>query len=148
MVAKLIKTPIIAIIVTITQTHIGFNKIKLNIFRYDYTLLDCAGKDNIKYYIHLLNKFRLPYVVVYDKDNQSHKNTDEINKANNSSRLIEDKIDNSLGSSVILENDIEEEIGINDNHSKGKPYIALQKISEDNFSMSEQLKEKIKKIFT
>ncbi|OGH85670.1 MAG: hypothetical protein A2493_02095 [Candidatus Magasanikbacteria bacterium RIFOXYC12_FULL_33_11] len=121
---------------------------QIDIFRYDYTILDCAGKDNIKYYIELLNKFNLPYVAVYDKDHQSYKTTDDKNKADISSRLIEEKINDQLGSSVILNNDIEEEIGITDRDKKNKPYIALQKISDDSFVITEQLKEKITRIFT
>jgi len=129
------------------KTIIPYLSKKLSIFKYEYTIIDCGGKDNIKIYIHLLNKFRLPYVAVYDKDNQAVKTADAINNANKSSKEIEDAIDQSLGKSIIFENDIEEEIGIIDENNKNKPYFSLKHVSDDSFVLSEGLKKKIEAIF-
>lgn len=128
------------------KTIIPFLAKNLGVFRYEYTMVDCGGKDNIKIYIHLLNKFKLPYIAVYDKDNQLSKNQNAIDSANKSSQEIEDNIDKSLGHSIILINDIEEEIGITDNN-KGKPYFALKFVSDSTFSISESLRNKIFEIF-
>ena len=45
-------------------------------------------------------------------------------------------------------NDIEEEIGITEKSKKSKPFIALKKVSEDNFTLDESLKNKIVDIYT
>lgn len=129
------------------KTIIPYLSKKLSLFKYEYTLIDCGGKDNIKIYIHMLNKFKLPYIAVYDKDNQTAKNSDAINTANKSSQEIEVTIDNNLGKSVIFENDIAEEIGIADECNKNKPYYALRHVSSDSFVLSDKLKNKIEAIF-
>lgn len=120
---------------------------KLDIFRYDYTLIDCASKDTIPQYINLLNKFRLKYVVVYDKDHQTVKNADAIATADKSSKLIEDSIDTTLGKTVVLINDIEEEIGMTEKVSSNKAYIAISHIESDAFQISDTFKGKIEEIF-
>jgi CRISPR-associated exonuclease Cas4 len=119
---------------------------QLSVFRYDYSIIDCGSKDVIKIYLHLLNKFKLPYIIAYDKDHQSNKDKEAKDCADKSSKAIEEKIDNSLGGSIIFDNDIEEEIGL-EASCKNKPYLALQHISSNGFQMSQSLEEKIKNIF-
>lgn len=120
---------------------------KLDVFRYDYTLIDCASKNTIPQYINLLNKFRLKYVVVYDKDHQTGKSADAIASANKSSNLIENSIDTNLGKSIIFNNDIEEEIGLTEKVSSSKAYVAINHIEKETFQISDTFKEKIMKIF-
>jgi AAA15 family ATPase/GTPase len=120
----------------------------LGVFRHDYTLIDCGGKGNMPIYLTLLSKFRLPYIAVYDKDHQDGKDQSGIDSANQASKLIEDTIDSTLGTSVVLVNDIDEEIGIMDSNKKNKPFSALKKISDPDFSISSSLKQKIEAIFT
>jgi len=129
------------------KTIIPYLAKKLSLFKYEYTQIDCGGKDNIKIYIHLLNKFKFPYVAVYDKDNQIAKKSDAITTANKSSKEIEDAIDKNLGKSVIFDNDLEEEIGITDDCNKNKPYFALKYVSADTFVLNDKLKKKIETIF-
>lgn len=129
------------------KTIIPYLAKKLSLFKYEYTQIDCGGKDNIKIYIHLLNKFKFSYVAVYDKDNQIAKKSDAITTANKSSKEIEDAIDKNLGKSVIFDNDLEEEIGITDDCNKNKPYFALKHVSGDIFVLNDKLKKKIETIF-
>lgn len=131
------------------KTAIPFLAKKLNVFRYDYTLIECGSKDAFAPYIELLNKFRLPFVVVYDKDHQADKNPDGIASADKSSKRIEDAIDPNFGSSIILENDIEEEIGIIDkSNKKSKPFYALKKVDSNDFVIQKGFKEKIINIYS
>ncbi|NLF42722.1 MAG: AAA family ATPase [Bacteroidales bacterium] len=120
---------------------------KLDAFRYDYTLIDCGSKDTIPQYINLLNKFRLKYIVVYDKDHQTGKSADAIATADKSSKLIEDNIDTSLGKAIVFINDIEEEIGMTEKLSSNKAYVAINHIENNAFQISATLKEKIEEIF-
>ncbi len=130
------------------KTVIPFLAKQLNIFRYDYTLIECGSKDAFVPYIELLNKFRLPYIAIYDKDHQADKKPDGIASADKSSKRIEDAIDKNYGSTIILENDIEEEIGITDKSNKSKPFFALKKVDADDFVIKQGFKEKIIKIYS
>lgn len=119
---------------------------QLNVFRFDHTLVDCGSKDNIPLYCQLLNKFKIPYVAVYDKDHQTSKKPDAIASAEKSTAQIIAAIDNQIGTSVVFINDIEEEIGILAGE-KSKPYVALLHIDSPSFSISTGLDVKIKSMY-
>lgn len=119
---------------------------KLGVFRYEYTLIDCGSKDSIPLYVRLLNKFSIPYVAVYDRDHQANKNENAIASADISTQKIEDEINTDLGSTVILMNDIEEELGL-PNGGSSKPYVALNHISAEAFTISESMTDKVRAIY-
>lgn len=123
----------------------------MNLFRYDYSLIDCGGKGSIPLYISLLNKFKIPYVAVYDKDYHSYKDENAHNSAQKDTDAIESKIDFNLGKSVIFENDIEEELGIVDKSEKNKikanPFLVLEKIEKMEIMLSESFTSKVKQIY-
>ena len=119
---------------------------KLGVFKYEYTLIDCGSKDNIPLYVKLMNKFLIPYVAVYDRDHQEHKGEDARNSADASTQKIENEIDGDIGSSIVLINDIEEELGL-PNGGSSKPYVALNHINTDNFTISESMREKIQSMY-
>jgi CRISPR-associated exonuclease Cas4 len=129
------------------KTTIPFLAHRIGVFRHDYTIIDCGSKDSIPSYLHLLSRFRIPYVVVYDLDHQAGKTPEAIASADKASARIEIEIDATLGGSVILENDIEEEIGITDPSRKNKPYMSLGHIASMGFVISPQLKAKIETIY-
>jgi CRISPR-associated exonuclease Cas4 len=120
---------------------------KLNVFRHEYTIIDCGSKDAIPNYLRLLNRFKIPYVVVYDKDHQTSKSPDAILSADRSSQKIESNVDSALGKTIILENDIEEEIGILEPEKKNKPYIAVAHVCKNDFIMSDSLQAKVESIY-
>ncbi|WP_255409128.1 ATP-dependent endonuclease [Glaesserella australis] len=121
---------------------------KLGVFKYSYTIIDCGSKQNIPLYIRLLNKFGIPYVAVYDKDHQEHKQSkpQAIEAADSATKAIVDEVIEGLGIAVELVNDIEEELGYTSDTS-GKPFKALQHIKSDDFKFSESFSEKIRKIY-
>ncbi len=116
-------------------------------FNFEYTVIECGGKDSIKLYIKLLNSFRIPYVAVYDQDHQAYKDANGHNSADISSAGIESVINAGFGKSVILVNDIEEEIGITERNDKAKPYLALTQIARPEFTLSAGLAGKIAIIY-
>lgn len=130
------------------KTVISYLSKQIGCFRYDCTLIDCGSKDNMPLYIHLLNNFKLPYIVVYDKDHQSYKNENAIASADMSTTAINTRIDHTYGQVIVLDNDIEEEIGITNHNDKNKPTVAMEHISSDGFILSDQLKEKIFNIYS
>mgnify|MGYP000193339299 FL=1 len=119
---------------------------RLDVFRYEYTLIDCGSKDNIPLYVKLMNKFSIPYVAMYDRDHQAHKGPDAVSSVDTSTQKIENEIDADIGSSIVLENDIEEELGL-PNGGSSKPYVALNHITSDDFEVSPQMVEKIRAIY-
>lgn len=119
---------------------------KIGVFRYDYTVVDCGSKTAIPLYVRLLNRFAIPYVVVYDRDHQVSKNQQAKDVADRDSKLIEDEIDENLGCSVVFENDIEEELGLPPG-GKSKPYVALVHVESDQFQLSNSLEIKIRGIY-
>jgi len=118
----------------------------LGVFRFDHTLVDCGSKDNIPLYCQLLNKFKIPYIAVYDKDHQATKGGDAKASADKSSALIEAAIENGIGTSVVLVNDIEEEVGMIAG-AKNKPFVALTHIAAPGFTISAALAEKITSMY-
>jgi len=121
---------------------------KIGLFRHDYTVIDCGSKDSIPSYVQLLNKFRIPYVTVYDRDHQAGKSADAIACADKASARIQEQLDTSIGKAVILENDIEEELGITDPSKKNKPYFAVGYIQEEDFTLQESLQSKVVSIYS
>ncbi|MCY4253426.1 MAG: AAA family ATPase [Flavobacteriaceae bacterium] len=120
---------------------------KLSVFRYDFTLIDCGCKDMIPLYIHLLNKFQIRYIVVYDKDHQKEKSEHSIKISNKSSKSIKDTVDSTYGKTIVLVNDIEEELKISEGTKKNKPYNAIKHVENDSFEITNQLEQKIKSIY-
>lgn len=119
----------------------------LKIHKYEYTIIDCATKNNIPLFIKLLNKFRLPYIAVYDRDHQADRDPKDLPAIDKSSQNIEDAIDAQYGSSIILENDIEEEIGLTKTGKSRKPYKALVHVSAEDFACTDTFKTKIETIY-
>ncbi|GIT99718.1 hypothetical protein TSL6_02250 [Sulfurovum sp. TSL6] len=129
------------------KSIIPFIAKKLEVFKFEYTLIDCGSKTQIPYYIHLLNKFKIPYIAVYDKDHQSGKGQQAKDMADRDTNKIEDIIAASIGKSVVFVNDIEEELGMTAG-TVSKPFSALEEISKDEFEIPVDLEIKIKEIFS
>jgi len=119
---------------------------KLGIFKFEYTLIDCGSKTSIPYYINLFNKFKIPYVAVYDKDHQSIKQQQARDVADRDTYKIENVMDINIGKSVMFINDIEEELGMIASISS-KPFTALEEISKEEFTIPTSLETKIRDIF-
>lgn len=122
----------------------------LKVFKYDYSIIECGSKSTIPQFIMLLNLFKIPYVVVYDKDNHSWRTKEEIFNSKQKNKMIRSLVKENLGFCIECENDMEEEIYDRKNERnsyKNKPFNALRHISNENYIVPERLKEKIKKIY-
>lgn len=122
----------------------------LKVFKYDYSIIECGSKSTIPQFIMLLNLFKIPYVVVYDKDNHSWRTKEEIFNSKQKNKMIRSLVKENLGFCIECENDMEEEIYDRKNERnsyKNKPFNALRYISNENYIVPERLKEKIKKIY-
>lgn len=128
------------------KTVIPFVAQTLGCFKHDYSVIDCGSKNNIPMYCNLLNKFKIPYVAVYDVDHQAHKDANARATSDAASQAIEDAINVTYGSSVTFVNDIEEELGMPRGFG-GKPYAALEHISAETYSLPDQIRDKVINIY-
>ncbi|MDN2656850.1 AAA family ATPase [Cobetia sp. 14N.309.X.WAT.E.A4] len=119
---------------------------KYELYKYEYTAIDCGSKNSIPQYIKLLNCFLIPYVAVYDQDHQHHKNIDARNAADRSTQNILNVINYNIGHGLFLVNDIEEELGLPQGTSS-KPYVALSHINREDFQISDSMLDKITAIY-
>ena len=122
----------------------------LKIFKYDYSIIECGSKSTIPQFIMLLNLFKIPSVVGYDKDNHNWRTKEEIFNSKQKNKMIRSLVKENLGFCIECENDMEEEIYDRKNERssyKNKPFNALRYISNENYVVPERLKEKIKKIY-
>lgn len=123
---------------------------KLGIYNYNYSIVECGSKSIIPQFIKILNAYKIPYVVVYDKDNHKWRNETEIENSNMKNKKIKGLINKYIGDYIEFENDIEEEVYQEERERKNyknKPYYTLQKISEDEYEIPLKLEEKIKRIY-
>ncbi|MGL6098706.1 MAG: ATP-dependent nuclease, partial [Fusobacteriaceae bacterium] len=129
---------------------LGYLAENLQIFRYDYCIVECGSKSLLSQFIKLLNSFRIHYTVVYDKDNHKWRSKIELDSSNQKNRQIHHAIDSEFGDYIEFQNDIEEEIYCEDRERKNyrnKPFIALQYVMSGDFKISTELKKKIEKIY-
>lgn len=123
---------------------------KLGVYNYNYSIVECGSKSIIPQFIKILNAYKIPYVVVYDKDNHKWRNETEIENSNMKNKKIKGLINKYIGDYIEFENDIEEEVYQEERERKNyknKPYYTLQKISEDEYEIPLKLEEKIKRIY-
>ncbi len=123
---------------------------KLDIFRYDYSIIECGSKSTIPQFIKLLNAFRIPYVVVYDMDNHKWRTEIELENSNIKNNAIQRLINKKIGYFIEFKNDIEEEIYSEDRERKNyknKPFYALEKVMEEGYEIPERLEKKVREIY-
>ena len=121
----------------------------MGVYKYDYSVIECGSKSTLPQYIKLLNKFYIPYVVVYDKDEHIWRTSLERKNSFRKNKEIQRSINYEIGRFVEFENDIEEEIGGEREKKsyKNKPYQALKRVMGKKYTVPETLAEKIKKIY-
>lgn len=129
------------------KTVLPLLALRLGVFKHEYSVIDCGSKDSIPAYIQLLNGFRIPYVAVYDRDHQAHKDSNAVAQADAASARVTANVNPEHGVAIALENDIEEELGVLDKSQKHKPYLSLAWIERPEFSISQQLESKIRRIY-
>lgn len=123
---------------------------KLKINSYHYSVIECGSKGTIPQFIRLLNAFRIPYVVVYDKDNHLWRSEVELFNSNQKNKQIQRMINHKLGYWVEFENDIEEEIyheSRERKNYKNKPFYALETVMKQDYQIPFPFEEKIRKIY-
>lgn len=130
---------------------LGYLSKRLNIYKYDYSILECGSKSLIPQFIKLLNVFKIPYIAVYDKDNHLWRTPEEIENSNLKNKIIQRAVKKDIGKWLEFENDIEEEIYQEDRERKNyknKPFYALKTVTEEGFKIPKKLEKKVREIFS
>ena len=121
----------------------------IGVHKYDYSVIECGSKSTLPQYIKLLNKFCIPYVVVYDKDGHRWRTPRERENSFRKNKEIQRTINYEIGRYVEFENDIEEELGGKREKKayKNKPYLALKRVMDKGYKIPDALVKKVKKIY-
>jgi len=111
---------------------------RLGIFQPDVSIIACASKNNLPFYIKLLNHFRIPYVVIYDEDpnKSSYDKNEEIEKL----------VDLKIGKTIMLRPDFEGHFSLSNKNNKA--FNALKHFqSIDDASISKNMIDVLKSIY-
>lgn len=98
------------------------------------SVIECGSKFNIVFFMKVLNKFRIPYVVVHDVDpvdeNLSGDKKREARKVFRLNEQIRSTLDSSLGKIEPIDPDFENVIGVTARQAEslGKPYATFRKL--------------------
>jgi predicted ATP-dependent endonuclease of OLD family len=111
------------------------------------TIIDCAGKTNMAMYITLMNRYKIPYVVIFDRDHQKYRSANGKRFSTEQSKTISRKINPKFGKVIEFVNDIEEELHMPGASRKNKPFTALNWINDQRFVIPPRLLQKLAVIF-
>ena len=133
---------------------------RLNMFDYRVSIIDCGGKHNLALYMKVLNAFKIPSITLYDEDPipsdicPGARNYDP-EKYGTRKRLfelntkIEDECDRTFSTTHMFHGELEEMAGISKSHADkvGKPYAAIEKYSDSNTQIPQNLKDAVWEIY-
>lgn len=127
---------------------------RLGHWKPDVTVIDCAGKGAIPLYMEILNAFRIPYVVVHDKDpitvSAGDEDYEDQKKAFELNAKISNLADASLGKVEVLSPDFEGVAGITKAQSdrKGKPLAAFDRFMSEDTEVPDPIKKVAKVMYS
>lgn len=107
------------------------------------TIVECGGKKTIPIFMKVLNAFKIPYIVIYDKDSGGPSETEEIEK------LIE--VSGNVGKSEVIDPNFEtlcKNNGIEIYKDRSKPFRVFKTFRDLEITkIPDRLKEIVKNIF-
>lgn len=112
-------------------------------YNYGITVVECASKDMLPFFIKVLNAFRIPYVAIYDKDTENSPESQRIE--------TEVSLSGGIGYTEVLDPDFEtvcSNAGISIPTGGSKPFNAFRVFKElDGSKIPQRFKDIIEKIF-
>ena len=133
---------------------------RLKMFDYRISIIDCGGKHNLALYMKVLNAFKIPSITLYDEDpipsdicpDTSNYNLEKyltrkrLFELNNK---IEQECDRGFSRTHMFPGELEDMAGISKSHADkvGKPYAAIEKYSDNNTQIPQNLKDAVTKIY-
>ena len=133
---------------------------RLKMFDYRVSIIDCGGKHNLGLYMKVLNAFKIPSITLYDEDpipsdicpDTSNYNLEKyltrkrLFELNNK---IEGECDRSFSRTHMFPIELEAVAGISKSYADkvGKPYAAIEKYSDDNTQIPQNLIDAVKNIY-
>lgn len=133
---------------------------RLDYFDYSVSVIDCESKFNLTVYMEILNKFKIPYLVIHDEDpidpelqpGGSRYDIEKLRKATRifkENHIISDKIDPSIGRVEMTKGQFEDLLEVSKTQAEklGKPLAAVEKYADDKVPIPENLRELTKKVY-
>lgn len=133
---------------------------RLKKFDYRVSIIDCGGKHNLLLYMKVLNAFKIPSITLYDEDPipidicpgaknydkgkyNTRKRSFELNKK------IEQECDRSFSRTHMFPKELEDIAGISKSYANkvGKPFAAIEKYSNDNTNIPQNLMDAVREIY-
>ena len=134
--------------------------IRLNTFDYRVSIIDCGGKHNLALYMKVLNAFKIPSITLYDEDpipSDICPGAPSFDKEKYSTRKrlfelntkIEQECDRTFSTTHMFSGELEDMAGISKSYSDkvGKPYAAIEKYSDNNTKIPQELEDAVRKIY-
>ena len=133
---------------------------RLKMFDYRVSIIDCGGKHNLGLYMKVLNAFKIPSTTLYDEDpipndicpgapnydQEKYQTRKRLFELNNK---IEGECDRSFSRTHMFPIELEAVAGISKSYADkvGKPYAAIEKYSDDNTQIPQNLIDAVKNIY-
>jgi len=133
---------------------------RIGCFDHTVSIIDCGSKFNLTLYIRVLNAFRIPYLVIYDEDpidpelcpGGSRYDPDKFKEAQRTfkeNEKIENAVDPQIGETMMIKDNFESLLGISKSRAEkiGKPLAAVEKFSNENVEIPEDVKRIVRKVY-
>ncbi|AIG98436.1 hypothetical protein AFULGI_00016770 [Archaeoglobus fulgidus DSM 8774] len=133
---------------------------RIGCFDHSVSIIDCGGKFNLTLYITVLNAFRIPYLVIHDEDpidpelqpGGSRYNPDKLKQAVRTyqeNERIKEVVDPEIGEIIVVEGEFEDLLGVSRSQAEklGKPLAAVEKYSNEDVKIPEDLKKIVIKVY-
>ena len=116
-------------------------------------VIECGGKTNIHIFARVLNRFKIPYIVIHDKDpidfpiDKENKNDKEkgLLKIFRENEFIENVVDENYGHIIKINPELEHLIGISKGEEERQGKVGAAYFKYENLALEEYPAE-IKKI--
>lgn len=116
-------------------------------------VIDCGGKTNIHIFMRVLNRFKIPYIVIHDidpitfaedKENKSDKEKAEL-RIFKENTFIENTLDSSLGKIIKINPELENVIGVSNSQAEKEGKVGAAFLKYEPLSL-EQYPSNVKNI--
>lgn len=124
-------------------------KSKFDLQANNICVIDCGGKTNMHIFMRVLNKFKIPYVIIHDIDPinfpedkplKTHREEGKLRMFNENS-FIEKTLDPTIGKIIRINPELEKVIGVSNSQVEregkvGAAYLKYEQLSLDEYPSS------------
>lgn len=133
---------------------------RLGIFDHGVSLVDCAGKYNLRLYMKVLNAFRIPHVAIYDEDpipeelkpGGSSYDADKYNEARRhfeENQRMEAECNQEFAKTYMVPGELEDMLGVprSQGEKVGKPYAAVEHYADEANPIPDEVENLVREVY-